>query len=103
MNPKIEIHSAKVMSPERKQELVRWFKKEFGKIPFQWADPDWYVLALSGSKLVGRVGIIERKILIDGCFLEIAGISGVITDQEKRKSGIGTAMLKGAAAFWGIS
>ncbi len=101
MNHIIEIHSAKELSPERSLELVSWFDNEFGKIPFQWADPDWYVLALSDSKLIGRVGIIERKVSVNGCLLEIAGISGVVTGEKWRGAGVASEMLKAAAAFIG--
>lgn len=99
MTPIIEIHSAKELSPERSLELVNWFDNEFGKIPFQWADPDWYVLALSDSKLIGRVGIIERKVSVSGDMLEIAGISGVVTDEGWRGAGVASEMLKRATAF----
>ena len=99
MNYKIEIHPAKNLSSERSSELSRWFDKEFGKIPFQWTEPDWYVLALSDSTLIGRVGIIERKVSINGYLLEIAGISGVITGVEWRGLGVATDMLKSAAEF----
>jgi len=101
MNHKIEIHSTKNLSSERSLELVSWFNKEFGKIPFQWADPDWYVLALSDSKLIGRVGIIERKVSVNGGMLEIAGISGVVTGERWRGAGVASEMLKRAAAFIG--
>ena len=99
MNLKIEIHSTKNLSSERSLELASWFDKEFGKIPFQWADPDWYVLALSDTKLIGRVGIVERKVSVNGCLFEIAGISGVITDVEWRGSGVATDMLQNATTF----
>jgi hypothetical protein len=99
MNPKIEIHSAEALPSERKQELIGWFEKEFGQIPFQWADPDWYVLALSGSRLIGRVGIVQRKVFVSGGLIEIAGISGVVTDIEWRRTGIASDMLQAAAAF----
>lgn len=99
MNGKIEIHPAKDLSLERNSELISWFDKEFRKIPFQWAEPAWYVLALSDSTLIGRVGIVERNSSINGYFLEIAGITGVITAVEWRGRGVGTAMLRRAAEF----
>lgn len=99
MSHTIEIHSAKNIPSERSLELGRWFNKEFGQIPFQWAEPHWYVLALSDSKLIGRVGIIERKVSVNGHLLEIAGISGVITDVEWRGSGVATDMLRSATEF----
>jgi predicted acetyltransferase len=99
MNHKIEIHSAKNLSAERSLELVRWFDKEFGKIPFQWANPDWYVVALSDSTLIGRLGIVERKVSINGYLLKIAGISRVITDDQWRGSGVAIDMLKSATEF----
>ena len=69
MNHRIEIHPAKKLSSARSLELSGWFDKEFGQIPFQWAEPAWYVLALSDSTLIGRVGIVERKVSIDGYLL----------------------------------
>jgi hypothetical protein len=99
MSHTIEIHSAKNIPSERSLELVRWFDKEFGKIPFQWAGPDWYVLALSDDKLSGRVAIVERKVSVNGGLIEIAGISGVITATECRGQGVGNTMLRSAAEF----
>jgi GNAT superfamily N-acetyltransferase len=99
MNYKIEIHPTKDLSSERGSELFRWFDKEFGKIPFQWAEPNWYVLALSDSTLIGRVGIVERKVSVNGYFLRIAGITGVITAVDWRGLGVGTDMLNNATEF----
>ena len=99
MNLKIEIHSAKNLSSERSLELASWFDKESGQIPFLWAKPNWFVLALSDTKLIGRVGIIERKVSVNGCLFEIAGISGVITDVEWRGAGVATNMLRSATTF----
>jgi predicted acetyltransferase len=99
MNHKIEIHSAKNLSSERSLELGRWFDKEFGKLPFHWAEPNWYVLALFDSKLLGRLGIVERKVSINEYLFDIAGISGVVTGDQWRGSGIATDMLKSAMEF----
>jgi GNAT superfamily N-acetyltransferase len=99
MNYEIKIHSAENVPFERSLELVRWFDKEFGQIPFLWAKPDWFVLALSDTKLLGRVGIVERKVSFNGYLLEIAGISGVITAAECRGQGVGIAVLRSAAEF----
>ncbi len=99
MNYNIEIHSAENLSSERRLELGQWFDKEFGQISLQWAVPDWYLLALSDSTLIGRVGIVERKVSVKGGLVEIAGISGVITAAECRGKGVGNTMLKRAAEF----
>lgn len=82
MSCKTEIHPAKNLSSERRSELAQWFEEEFGHIPFQWTSPNWYVLALSDSTLIGRLGIIERKASVNGKLLEVAEISGVITHSE---------------------
>jgi GNAT superfamily N-acetyltransferase len=99
MNYKIEIYPAEKLSSERRLELEKWFEKEFSYIPLQWAEPAWYVLALSDSVLIGRVGILGRKVSINGSILAIAGISGVITATEWQGQGVGTAMVKSAAEF----
>ena len=88
MNYKTEIHPAKNLSSERRSELAQWFEEEFGHIPFQWASPSWYVLALSDSTLIGRLGIIERKASVNGKLLEVAGVSGVITRSEIKGNGV---------------
>ncbi len=99
MSYKTEIHQSKDLSSERRSELEQWFEKEFGHIPFQWTSPSWYVLALSDSTLIGRLGIIERKASVNGKLLEVAGVSGVITRSEWRRRGVARNMVKNAVEF----
>ena len=99
MNYEIDIHSRESLSSNQLSELVQWFKEEFGKIPIQWAQPEYYVRATSDSETIGRVGILERKICVNEHSLDIAGITGVITRSECRRNGIGSCMLKDAEVF----
>lgn len=47
------------------------------------------------------MGIVQRKVSVNGDILEIAGISGVVTHIEWRRRGIASDMLKAATAFIG--
>ena len=100
MNYKIEIHTSNGLSSERLCELTQWFYEEFGNIPIEWSEPEYYVLALSDTQLIGRIGIIERMVFVNGYPLKVAGISGVITHSDCRKSGIATDMLQNAVTFF---
>jgi predicted acetyltransferase len=99
MNYKIVIQPREKLSSKQLSELVQWFEEEFGHIPIQWADPEYYVFAISDSEIISRLGIIERKVSVNEHPLNVAGISGVITRSEYRKSGIASYVLKNAVAF----
>jgi hypothetical protein len=49
--------------------------------------------------LIGRAGIVERKVSGNESLFEIAGISGVINEAERRGSGVATDMLRTATTF----
>lgn len=89
----IEVIHGKDLKEQIRDQLVQWFKDEFGYIPLKWAEPEWYILALNDSALIGRVGIIDREVLIERKRLRVGGISGVITKNEWRKKGVGNTLM----------
>jgi GNAT superfamily N-acetyltransferase len=93
MTFQIETFHEKDLIQERKDQLIQWFRDEFGYIPFKWADPDWYILALNGSELIGRLGIIDRVVLVEAQQIHVGGISGVITKKKWRKRGVGRTLM----------
>lgn len=99
MNYEIDIQSRDNLSSSQLSELVQWFKEEFGSIPIEWAQPEYYVRAAYDSETIGRVGILKRKISVNKHSLNVAGITGLITRSEYRRNGIASRMLKKTAEF----
>ena len=97
--PIIEVYPESNLSSTQLTELEEWFRQEFGHIPYQWATPDWYVLALMDSVLVSRLGIIERVVSVGQRSVRVAGISGIITHPEWRGRKIASAVLNKAVEF----
>jgi len=93
MKYQIETIHEKGLTQQRRSQLDQWFKDEFGYIPLKWAEPEGYILAFNNSELIGRVGIIDRLILVVDKQIRVGGISGVITKKELRKKGIGKIMM----------
>ena len=80
--------------------LQNWFCEEFGQmLPFEFAEPDWYLLAYIEKDLVGRIGILKRTILVDGEEWHVGGISGVIVRKAWRSHGISKRITKEACDF----
>jgi GNAT superfamily N-acetyltransferase len=99
VNPQIGVHSKSHLSSQVRAELEDWFSREFGHTPYHWASPDWYVVALLDSILVGRLGIVERSVAVGAHTVPVGGVSGVITHQEWRGRGIAPAVLGRAIDF----
>ena len=91
--------SARELSPERLTELEKWFLEYFGHVPYDFASPDWFITAEEEGALVGRVGIIDRTVSVEGQAVPIGGITGLITDPAKRKLGIARALMDRAIFF----
>jgi GNAT superfamily N-acetyltransferase len=99
VNPQIEVHPESDLSSQNRAELEDWFSREFGHTPYRWASPDWYVVALLDSILVGRLGIVERSVAAGAHTIPVGGVSGVITHWEWRGGGIARAVLNRAMVF----
>ena len=99
MKYRFETASAESISTEQHTELEKWFLDYFGQVPYDFATPDWFITAREEGILAGRVGIIERTVSVKGQTIPIGGITGLITDPEKRKLGIAKALMDRAIAF----
>lgn len=99
MNPQIEVYSESSLSSQRRAELEDWFCREFGHTSYYWDSPEWYVVALLDSILVGRLGIVERGVSVGEYTILVGGVSGVITHREWRRLGIARAVLDRAVGF----
>jgi predicted acetyltransferase len=93
MTFQIETIHEKDLMEERRDQLIQWFRDEFAYIPFKWADPEWYILALNGSELIGRLAIIDRIVLVEGQQIRVGGVSGVITKKKWRKRGVASTLM----------
>jgi aminoglycoside 2'-N-acetyltransferase I len=99
MQPQIEIHSESSLSSIQRTEQEKWFSKEFGHTSYQWATPDWYILASIDTAVVCRLGIVERIVFVNEHSIPVAGISGVITRSEWRGRKLASLVLNEAREF----
>jgi len=93
MKYQIETIHEKDLTQQKRNQLIQWFNDEFGYIPLKWAEPQWYILAFNNSELIGRVGIIDRLVLVADKQIRVGGISGVITKKEWRNNGVGNTLV----------
>ncbi len=94
-----EIRSENDLSPESKVALDEMFDREFCRDPLIYADAHWYAMGILEGRLVGRVGILERRISVGQELLRVGGICGVVTVPEYRDRGIASALLNESVAF----
>ena len=66
---------------------------------YQYAPKTWRVLAWLDGIVVSHAGILERTVEVNGQPVRVGGISGVWTLPEHRGSGLGSAVMRAAAAF----
>jgi predicted acetyltransferase len=99
IRPIISIIPTTALSCNMHRELEEWFQREFGHIPLEWDKPRWYVLARYENMLIGRIGIVKRKIRVGNSTMLVGGISGVITSPQWRKQGVAGMLLKKTAEF----
>jgi GNAT superfamily N-acetyltransferase len=95
-----ELKRADRLNASKRNIRETWFCEEFGQVlPFQFAEPDWYLLANIEKDLVGGIGILKRTILVNGEKWDVGGISGVIVRKAWRGRGISKRMTKEASDF----
>lgn len=93
------IIAARDLSIRERQSLDEWFRQEFGHIPYEWAEPEWYAIAHTRDDVIGHLTILRRRVSVAGQPLWVGGIGGVITRAEYRGRGVATALLMHAADF----
>ncbi len=84
MNLEITFNPAKKLSIKDKSRLEKWFEEEFSKAS-DWDKPQWYVLAKNNNKIIGRLGIMKRKIKVGSHYIWVGGVSGVTVILKWRK------------------
>jgi aminoglycoside 2'-N-acetyltransferase I len=80
------------------KDLRDWFEEEFGRAD-RWASPDYCAIYRVGDRLAGRLGILDRQVVVGGAIIRVGGIGGVATRPEFRRRGIASAMLTRATEF----
>lgn len=95
----IEIRSVSNLSASFQEELHTWFKKQFPKSTFEWAEPQWYAFARVSNELVGRLGIVDRLITVGSLDVHVGGVGGIIVKETWRGRGIATRLLDAAHSF----
>jgi len=79
--------------------LENWFNNEFGHIKIEWSKPKWYLTLKVDVNIIGRIGILKRKVNVEKLDIDVGGISGVILKKEWRGQKLSRLMLKKASDF----
>jgi len=95
----INIYNATDMNKSELDFLEDWFNSEFGYIEIEWAKPQWYLIMKYDNEIIGRIGIIRRRININSKNLEISGITGVIVKEQFRGKKLSKIVLQKATNF----
>ena len=81
-----------------KSKLKSFIDGEFGNIPIvketEWVQPDWTIVFYQNNEIATFYNIVERKILVDGNKMKIAGINNVITPKKFRGNGYASKILR---------
>jgi len=95
----IRIQAVSYLSPLEVKAFEDWFREDFPPNQFQWDKPSWYLTVNGQSGSIGRVGILERKILVGGAPIRVGGINGVATRPHWRHRGVASFAMRSAAEF----
>ncbi len=99
MNKKIQIIPVAETTPTLDKELRDWFRDQFGRVAYRWAEPDYYGILSVDEQLAGRLAVFDRQISAGGVIVKVGGIGGVATKPQFRHQGIASALLSRAAEF----
>jgi ribosomal protein S18 acetylase RimI-like enzyme len=64
-----------------------------------WSSPEWFVIGKLAGRVVSIVGILKRRIRVDGTSLEVGGVGGVATHPEHQQRGYASALLQRVAVI----
>jgi ribosomal protein S18 acetylase RimI-like enzyme len=67
-----------------------------GTLGFVWASVSTPFVRWEGERAVGHVGVIELPLVVDGSVHRIGSIHAVCTDPERRRRGLGLALMEEA-------
>jgi aminoglycoside 2'-N-acetyltransferase I len=99
MDERLEIFGVAEADPELEKQLRDWFRDEFGRVRYQWAEPDYYAILRRDEKLAGRLAIFDRQVSAGDVTVRVGGIGGVATKPNLRHRGVASALLSRAADF----
>jgi aminoglycoside 2'-N-acetyltransferase I len=99
MHDRVHIFAVSDTDPKLDKELRDWFRDEFGRVRYQWAEPDYYAILRQEEEIAGRLAIFDRQVSAGGVTVRVGGIGGVATKLQVRHRGVASALLRGAAGF----
>ena len=94
-----ETIAARNLSADTARRLEAIYQREFGWDRLVYATPHWYVVGWVGDELVGRVGVLERVISVNGIPLHVGGITGVVTEPDYRMRGVSRKLVRCGLEF----
>jgi aminoglycoside 2'-N-acetyltransferase I len=99
MSERIQIISVAEASSALDKELRKWFSEEFGRVRWQWAEPDYYGIMRVEKQLAGRLAVFDRQVSAGGVIVKVGGIGGVATKPQFRHRAVASTLLSRAAEF----
>lgn len=96
-----EIRQVDSLTDEEKQQLFGWGKNIFGVEAFnlKWRSKDLHFLFYSGGELISHVGILNHVVTINGEFVTVGGVGGVVTIPKAQKKGFARQLMQHTAKF----
>jgi predicted acetyltransferase len=99
MNLAIEIKSAHDLPRQTKDILHQMYQREFGWDKMIYTESQWFVVGTLNKKLIGHVGILQRKISLAGKLIRVGGIHGVVTEPAYRCRGVASTLMGKAIEY----
>ena len=95
------IRLVECLTDEEKQQLFGWEKNIFGVEPLnlKWRPKDLHFLFYSGGELISHVGILKHVVTVNGEFVTVGGIGGVVTIPKAQRRGFAHRLMLHTAKF----
>jgi predicted GNAT family N-acyltransferase len=65
----------------------------------QWSDGQWMALGFLDGELVSQLSLVDRRILVGGTSVHVAGIGGVATAPQWQHKGLAAQLLRQTSPF----
>jgi aminoglycoside 2'-N-acetyltransferase I len=103
MSPAVRIYpsGSRLIAKGERARIMAWHQAEFSHLPIQgryeWeTGHDLDLLLRVNGTLVGSVGLIKRRVRLDGNGATIGGVLGLVIDPAWRRRGLGARLMREA-------